>query len=318
MEKKNHKILPPPTVYFLNTFRKLKNWRQYALCPVNWLCAHLPLYTHLKRDNFAHFIVHELSCGVRKKKGEEGWYSWTSYGKWRQTTHTSLVTKEKKNIRLPTLCPRQCVVWQWQHFESRWAFSLSSIMPWNFVSVYVTWKKETIDLLKKAFPKVLRMNWQSDITKEHGWESAESLPQDGKGKTLFNKVNINTMSIVIEEDCHLMIKLISEWLPIPRRLVQCFLMKELDMKRVCTASVPHFLHTHEMECHWELCCTNLTPTVLYKPHADCGWSWIPVESHHSKWEPGPASRPKDENWVANMTVFLSAVCEKAPAVEIGG
>ncbi len=81
-----------------------------------------------------------------------------------------------------------------------------------------------------------------------GRESVETQHVGGGPRTVMTDVNINTVSVVIEEEHHSSIWKLADDLHIPVMSIQWILTKELRMKRVCLMWVPHFLHAKEIVC----------------------------------------------------------------------
>ncbi len=129
-----------------------------------------------------------------------------------------------------------------------------------------------IALLKEAFQNetlhdLIICRWHRAFT--DGKKSSEVEQVGGRQRIVAMDVNINTVSVVIEEDCHSSIRMLADDLHILRMSIQCILTKELKMKPVSSIWALHFLRAEEMEHHRLLCSKNLLqisqdPDILFR------------------------------------------------------
>ncbi len=109
-------------------------------------------------------------------------------------------------------------------------------------------------------------------------ESTEIQHVSGRLRTLVMNVNMNTVSVVTEEDHHSSIQKLTDDVHIPRISIQRILTKELGMKHVCSTWVLYFLQAKKMRHHHSVCSENLSRISQNRDFLSCvitvNKSWI--------------------------------------------
>ena len=115
---------------------------------------------------------------------------------------------------------------------------------------------ETVLMLKQAYKEECLC--RSAILRWHnlfkaGRESFELIPHGGHPTTVRTEVNINTVSAIIQEDSHLSTRKIASLLNISKSSVSLILKDSLQMRRVSSTWVPHFLTRKQMQNRVKVC-----------------------------------------------------------------
>ncbi len=134
---------------------------------------------------------------------------------------------------------------------------------------------KTVTLLHQAYQD--ECLGRSTIAFVEERDSTAQIPHCGRLATATSPINVNTMSIVIEEDSHLSMRKIAGLLNITQPFVNQIL-RHLQMQRVLSTWVPHFLTSEQMDTRLHLC-----EEVL---------EWVAEDPHYLDWVIAV-----DESWV---------------------
>ncbi len=115
--------------------------------------------------------------------------------------------------------------------------------------------------------------WHKEF--KDGRRSLQNAPQCGRPRTSVTEINTNTVASIIENDRHLFTGKLTSLLNMSKMSVNCMLMQELKIKRVCFVWVPHLLKLEQMGFHSQLAKKNLKK--LQKPDYRCCERVITVE-----------------------------------------
>ncbi len=83
------------------------------------------------------------------------------------------------------------------------------------------------------------------------------MPQSGRPRSSPTEVNINTVAVTIEEDRHYSVKELENLLHIPKTMIYQILKDMLQMRRICSSWVLHFLTGEQLQQRIDCCTENL-------------------------------------------------------------
>ena len=102
-------------------------------------------------------------------------------------------------------------------------------------------------------------------------------------RAFVTEININTVAAVIEKDRHLSTRKLASMLEMSKMSVTRILMRELKMKRLCSAWVPHLLTREQMGTRFRFAQENLVKIqdpAYFERVVTVNESWI----HHLRSE----------------------------------
>ncbi len=101
-----------------------------------------------------------------------------------------------------------------------------------------------------------RTVWYWHKSFRNGWIEIDELPPSGRLRSPFTKVNINTIAAATEVDCHYSVRKLEDLLHIPKMTIHQILKDELQIQRICSSWVPHFLTGKQLQQRIDCCAEN--------------------------------------------------------------
>ncbi len=83
------------------------------------------------------------------------------------------------------------------------------------------------------------LHWHNFFTK--GRESVALKPHSGRPASIVTETNINTVTAIIRDDCHMSVKMLKSMVHISKSSIHRILSVHLQIRRVCSTWVPYFL-----------------------------------------------------------------------------
>ncbi len=135
---------------------------------------------------------------------------------------------------------------------------------------------------EECFAKRTIQHWHKSF--HDGHQVTDGLPHAGWPHSSILEVNVNTVAVVFDEDCHLSVRQLEKVLHIPKTTIYRILKIEIQMRLVCSLWALHFLKDW-----WPT--SAAFGCLQWKPLAHCWGSGFPTEKDRHGWKLGALPQP---------------------------